>query len=250
MSAVFAVWQRNLLYFRYNLLVSMIWVFVEPIIMLFAIGYGVGGLIGDVDGLPYVEFFLPALMCSSGMMVSFYEGAYGSYTKLAKQKTFDGILMSPIMPNEMALGEIFWAASKGFLSGISVAAVGMLQGLFTSAWILPSFLYIAAICWIFATFGVWLACRAKNYDWFIYIQAGLVTPMLFFSGTYFPLGRLPLVLEYLAWLSPLTHAVAAVRSMFNGQLDWQLFGHFSVLILFCVVLTPVTIRRFERKLIV
>lgn len=250
MTGIISVWQRNFLYFRYNILVSLIWIFVEPIIMLFAIGYGVGGLIGDVEGVPYIEFFLPALMCSSGMMVSFFEGAYGSYTKLAKQKTFDGMLMSPIMPNEIAVGEILWAASKGFLSSMAVTLIAMLQGLFTTAWVLPSFLYIAITCWLFAAFGVWLACRAKSYDWFIYAQAGLITPMLFFSGTYFPLGRLPLMLEYLAWLSPLTHAVAAVRAMFNGHLDWLLLGHFGILILFSVAITPVAIRGLERKLIV
>lgn len=250
MTAIRAVWQRNFLYFRYNIWVAVLWIFVEPVLMLFAIGYGVGGLIGDVGGVPYIEFFLPALMCSSGMMISFFEGSYGTYSKLAKQKTFDGILMSPVMPNEIATAEILWASSKGFLSSLAVAVMAMLQGLFTSVWVLPSFFFIAGICWLSAAFGVWLACRAKNYDWFVYAQTGLITPMLFFSGTYFPLNRLPLLLEYIAWLSPLTHSVVAVRSMFNGQLDWFLFGHFGVLILFCVAITPVAVRSVERKLLV
>ncbi len=249
MSGVLAVWQRNFLYFRYTIWVTLLWVLLEPALMLFAIGYGLGSMIGEVNGIPYVEFFVPSLACFSGMVVSFFEAAYGGYTKLAKQKTYDGILLSPILPYEIALGEILWATSKGFLACMGVTFISAVQGLLTTAWVFPAFILMAMICWMSAAFGLWLAARAKNYDWFLYFQTGVIVPMMLFSGTYFPLNKLPIILEYLAWLSPLTHAVHAVRMLFNARIDVTLLGHFGVLLLFCVVITPLAIRRLDRRLV-
>ncbi len=250
MSGIIAVWQRNFLYFQYTVWVTLMWVLLEPALMLFAIGYGLGPMVGDIEGVPYVEFFFPSLMCFSGLMVSFFESAYGSYTKLAKQKTYDSMLLAPLLPYEIGIGEILWAASKGFLSCVGVALVGWVQGLLITVWVFPSFILMAMLCWMAAAFGMWLASRARNYDSFIYAQTGILTPMVLFSGTYFPLHRLPLALEYLAWLSPLTHAVYAVRALFNAQPNWTLLGSFGLLLIFCLFLTPLAIRRLESRLIV
>jgi lipooligosaccharide transport system permease protein len=46
-----------------------------------------------------------------------------------------------------------------------------------------------------------------------------ITPLFLFSGTFFPIERLPLFLQPLAWITPLYHGVAAARSLSLGQVE-------------------------------
>jgi lipooligosaccharide transport system permease protein len=57
-----------------------------------------------------------------------------------------------------------------------------------------------------------------------------ITPLFLFSGTFFPIEKLPLLLQPLAWLTPLYHGVAVARSLSLGQIEpLALFVHVSAL---------------------
>ncbi|MGE0631704.1 MAG: ABC transporter permease, partial [Pseudobdellovibrionaceae bacterium] len=68
------VWHRNFLYFRYSWKVSVFWIILEPLFYLGAIGYGLGAFVSNIQGISYVDWFFPGLLCSTAMMVSFFEG--------------------------------------------------------------------------------------------------------------------------------------------------------------------------------
>ncbi len=243
------VWQRNFLYFRYSIWVSLLWVIVEPILYLLAIGYGLGTLVGDVQGVSYVEFFTPALMVISAMLVVFFESTYSTYTKLTRQKTFDTVLLTSIGPDEVALGEILWAASKGLLSASGVALVAWSQGLIRPEHIVPSLAVVALMCWVFASIGVIFTSTARNYDWFLYAQTIFIMPMYLFAGTYFPLGILPELVQKIALFLPLTHAVMAVRSIVSGEVQASLFLNLAVLFVMAVFTTNYAVARMRAKLV-
>ncbi|MCB0384576.1 MAG: ABC transporter permease [Bdellovibrionales bacterium] len=245
---VWAVWLRNFLYFRHTVVISVFWVVFEPLLYLLAIGYGVGYFVGEIDGVPYSHFFFPALMATSGMFVSFFEGSYGGFTKLARQKTYNTILLSPIDASEIILGEILWAASKGFFSVLAVALVGMTQGLITTWLIFPTLLVLGMLCWVSSAFGLLMASYAKNYDWFVYAQSGFIIPMSLFSGTYFPLNHLPEAIHQAAYALPLTHAVMAARSLLQGDVGSTLFLNVGVLFALGFLLANWATSRMERRI--
>jgi len=245
---IWFVWLRNFLYFRYTLLLSTFWVIFEPTLYFLAIGYGVGHFIGEINGVAYSKFFFPALMASSGMFVAFFEGSYGGYTKLARQKTYATIILSPVEPSEIALGEIAWAASKGFFSVLAVAIVGLTQGLVETWLILPTLLILGMLCWISSAFGLLMTSYAKNYDWFIYAQSGFIIPMSLFSGTYFPLEHLPETIQSVAYVLPLTHAVMAARYLLQADICSTIFLNTGVLFVLGVLLSNWTTKRMERKI--
>ena len=93
-----AVWSRNFLYFKKTIMVSLFWIVLEPVIYLGAIGFGLGAFVSNMGGLSYIEFFFPALLCTTAMMVAFFEGTYGNYTKLTHQKTYATIMLTRVGP--------------------------------------------------------------------------------------------------------------------------------------------------------
>lgn len=249
-SALSRVWLRNYLYFRYTIWISVLWVFAEPLLYLFAIGYGLGQLVGEIQGRPYVEFFFPALMVSSSMMVAYFEGTYGTYTKLTRQKTFNTILLTPITSSEIVMGELLWVATKGFLSGLAVFLVASALGLIRIDIVLPLLALLVLVSLMFAGFGITMASFARNYDWFVYSQTGFIMPMYLFSGTYFPLESLPMGLQYVAWTLPLTHAVMASRDLLWGTWTSVTFLNIGFLFVFAVLLMNLSVARLQRKMIV
>lgn len=102
--------ERNLMVYRHAwlLLVSGA---VEPLFYLFAIGFGVGGLVGDVSAgsapqVSYAEFVAPALLAASAMNGAIYESTINIFSKLRYAKTYDAMLTTPMEPRDIAFGEV------------------------------------------------------------------------------------------------------------------------------------------------
>ncbi|OFZ18054.1 MAG: hypothetical protein A2Z20_08025 [Bdellovibrionales bacterium RBG_16_40_8] len=246
---VICVWRRNFLYFRYTLFTSLTWIFIEPLLYLFALGYGLGKFVTQIDGQNYAQFIAPAMMATSGMFVAFFEGTYSTYTKLTRQNTYQTIILTPISPDELVLGEILWVTSKAFISVVSVAIVLTVMGLVPIDSLLESLGVLLLMCWVFAAMGVWLATMAKSYEWFSYSQSGFITPMSLFCGTYFPLSQLPQVLKYFSYTLPLTHGLMSVRMFFAGEWNSMFFVNVGYLLMLGVILTNLASARLERKLV-
>lgn len=248
-KGAYLVWRRNFLYFRYTVFAALSWIFVEPLLYLVALGFGLGQFVDEIQGQSYAQFIAPALMGTTAMFVGFFEGAYGTFTKLTRQNTLHTIIIAPIGADEVTIGEIGWATTKAFLSVLAVGMVVVALGLVPVQQIIIPLLYLFLTCWVFAAFGVMLSTAAKSYDWFIYYQSGLITPMSLFCGTYFPLSELPYWLKGVAYALPLTHTMEAVRISLKGQLHPQMIINLIVLLVLGLSFTHIASARMQRKLI-
>jgi lipooligosaccharide transport system permease protein len=243
------VWSRNFLYFRKTWTVSLFWVVLEPVMYLGAIGFGLGAFVSNINGQSYVDFFFPALLCSTGMMVSFFEGTYGGFTKLTHQRTYSTIMLTRIGPEEIAFGELLWSGTKGYFSVCGVAFVAAFFGLIDTWRIIPALAILLILCWLFASIAMIMTTLARNYDSFIYSTSGFIVPMSLLSGTYFPLEQLPAGLKYVAYLFPLTHAVQAVRGVLHEGWSLKIGIHILVLLVAGLITMNIAIYRIRAKLL-
>jgi len=79
----------------------------------------------------------------------------------------------------------------------------------------------------------------------------VVIPLFLFSGTFFPISQLPLLLQYLAYATPLYHGVALCRDLTLGQVHaWVDIGHAAYLALWLLVGYLVGRRTFAKRLVV
>lgn len=248
-SGFLRVWSRNFLYFRKTWTVSLFWVLLEPLMYLGAIGFGLGTFVSNIGGHSYVDFFFPGLLCSTGMMVAFFEGTYGGFTKLTHQRTYATIMLTRIGPEEIALGELLWAGTKGYISVCGVALVAAFFGLIDTWRIIPALAILLLLCWLFASLAMIMTSYARNYDSFIYSTSGFIVPMSLFSGTYFPIDQLPTFLKYAAYLFPLTHAVQAVRGVLQDGFTTAVGIHVLVLLVLGVLAMNIAIYRIRGKLL-
>ena len=96
---------------------------------------------------------------------------------------------------------------------------------------------------MFSSIAMCFTAAAPNIDFFNYPSFLFITPMLFLSGTFFQLSRLPSAAQGIAKaVLPLTHIVNISRGVLNGHLEPILGLSPAVLVLVSLAwLIPVTI---------
>lgn len=245
-----AVWRRNWIQFKRGWLVSFFWTVIEPTFILAGLGFGVGSYIPSMDGVSYADFFLPALICNSAMMVAFFVSTYDGFSKLGYQNLFRFQITTPLSALDIANGEVLWAATKGMISAVGVLLVASVFGLARA----PEFILILPIVFLLAlvsaAFGFVVTTMVRNYEQIIYPTSGVIVPMSLFCGTYFPLGHLPSFVQWILWISPLTHAVRLSRDLVQGHYDWTLAINAIYLLAAFVIFQKIAVHRLEKKLII
>ncbi len=232
------VWLRNFWVWKKHIRASLIGNLGQPFLFLVAMGYGLGRNVPEINGLTYLQFIAPGLVASSVMYSAAFEATYGSYTRLATQKTFDAILMTPVTVYDLALGEIVWGATKGLISGLIMLGAIPLFGIVPSPWtplIIP-ILFLEGIT--FSSMGMVMTAKAPNYEFFNYFTSLLITPLFLFSGIFFPtdsLGRIPrIVVDCLPLSSPVELSRALCYGDIHSVTGLRLFVLVAYAIITCV----------------
>jgi lipooligosaccharide transport system permease protein len=115
------------------------------------------------------------------------------------------------------------------LSGTAILCVIALLGFVHSPlalWVLP-IVFLTGLA--FAGLGLIVNALAPSYDFFMYYFTLVITPMIFLSGVFFPLDQLPEAARWFAYVLPLSHAVALVRPLLNGEIPGHALLHVLVL---------------------
>ncbi|GIX24073.1 MULTISPECIES: ABC transporter permease [Caldimonas] len=219
---VWPVVQRNLLVWRKLAVPSLLGNIAEPLIVLVAFGYGLGALVGEVQGLPYIVFLASGSICMSTMYAASFEALYSAFSRMHVQKTWDGIMNAPVSLDDIVFAEMLWAALKALFSAVAIAAVLIALNISRAPTLLLAVPLLFVVGITFASVALVFNALARNYDFFTYYFTLVLTPMTFLSGVYFPLEQLPPVLQSVARVLPLTAAVEIVRPLVVGQwpADW------------------------------
>jgi len=244
----FAVWRRNYLVWRKLAFASMFGNLADPMIYLFGLGFGLGLMVGHVDGVSYIAFLAAGTVSSSVMMSASFEAMYSGFSRMHVQRTWEGIMHTPLSLGDIVLAEIVWAASKAVLSGVAIMLVTAALGYasFPSMLIALPVILLAGLA--FASLAMIVTALAPSYDFFMFYQTLLLTPMLLLSGVFFPVTQLPAAAQKITLILPLAHAVALIRPAMLGRPIDHAALHLLVLGAYVVVPFAIASVLFRRRL--
>jgi lipooligosaccharide transport system permease protein len=246
--------QRNLLVYRHTWMVIFSG-FFEPLFYLLGIGFGLGSLVPAAGGVSYAAFVAPALLASSCMNGAITDGFFNIFFKLHYQKTYEGILATPMRVADVALGEMVWALGRGSLYAAGFLAVVLVLGETTGQRMLLSASAAAAFpaailaAASFSSMAICLASVVRKVQDFDLVMGLLVIPMFLFAGTFVPLDQYPAAARWVVQVMPLYHAVAMLRQLMTGSIDWTIALHAAYLVVLGTVAFFVAMWRLERKLV-
>jgi lipooligosaccharide transport system permease protein len=214
------------------------------------VGLGLGRYINQMEGVRYIVFLATALPITSAMFTSAYECTFGTFVRMEFQKSYDGLIAAPVTVEDIFVGEILWAGTKGLFFSACVVLVMSLFGAIP----MPMGLLAVPIGFLtgamFGALSLLVTSFVRNINHFNFYFTGLLSPMFFFSGTVFPLDSLPRGLRPVAELLPLTHAVRLARGTAILNLSWILLVDLAFLVVVTIVAAYVAIRRLRGRIVV
>lgn len=243
-----AVWKRNARVWRKLAGPALLGNIGEPLLYLVALGFGLGAFVGEVEGMDYITFLASGFVCASVMNTASFEGIYSAYTRMAVQETWTAMLYTPLDVRDILLGEAFWAASKSVLSATFILIVAAFLGAvhdWQVIWVLPIALLTGVT---FAGMALVVTAISRSYDFFLYYFTLLLTPMLLFSGVFFPIEGMPPMVQQAAGALPLTHAIDMVRPLMTGQPVEGVLVHILILLAYAVAALVLAGYLIERRL--
>jgi len=242
--------QRNLLVWKKLALPSLLGNIAEPLIILVAFGYGLGALVGRVNDLPYILFLASGSICMSTMYAASFEAMYSAFSRMQIQKTWESILNAPIALDDIVFAEMLWAGIKALITATAIALVVVVLGISRTPMLLLALPLLFLVGLTFAAIALVFNALAKGYDFFTYYFTLVLTPMTFLSGVYFPVEQMPVGLQRVAAMLPLSAAVELVRPLVIGVWPTRWLQPLAVLLAYAAVgfwiALALTRRRFYR----
>lgn len=202
--------------------------FLDPLLYLAAIGFGLGAYIGSVQyngtTVPYAAFVIPGLLTVSAMNGAIYDSTWNVFFKIVFGKQYSVMLTTPLTPVNVVVGEVLLATGKGTLYA---AAFLLILPFFGTPLTWASMAALAAAALIsfgLASLGIALTSYITSLPQMEWISFA-VLPMFMLSGTFFPTTLYPDWLQAVITASPLWQGIELVRSLMLGASGWQTISH-------------------------
>ena len=251
MTGALRVLEHNLIVYRRTWKGSVFMSFVSPILFLAAMGFGLGSLISrgpvrTVDGLSYLVFLAPGLLVATAMQSGYVETTYPIMARIQWERTYEGMLATPLRVLDLLAGEFGWLAFRLGLGSVAFFLVMLLFGTVHS-WLGVLAIMVSVLTGLAfaAPILAWSATRRTDNS-FALIGRFLITPLFLLGGVFFPIHQLPQLVQGIAWLTPLAHGVALARSLSVGVLPPSAGIHLAVLLLYTaagIIAARITLQR-------
>jgi lipooligosaccharide transport system permease protein len=254
---VLLVVEHSWVWYRRNWRATAVSSILQPLMFLLAFGVGFGslvqgsgGVVAATGGADYLVWLAPALLAVSAVQTAAFESSYPVLSGFKWQRHYHGMTAGPVSPAQVAMGHIAWVALKTAGAGVIYIGVIAVFGGVASPGIvvslLASVLTGAAMAALVAAFSATLENEGNAFS---VLFRFVVIPMTLFSGTFFPVDRLPGWVQPVAWVSPLWHGTEIARAAALER--WQplaALGHTAYLLALLVLGAVLAARLFTRRL--
>ncbi len=245
MRAIGVLWLRQLK--RYSRARSrMIGALGQPILFLFALGYGFGPIFARAGAGDYLQFVAPGIIA----MGIIFNAVFGGI-EIIWDRQFGFLketLVAPVPRLAIVLGRTLGGATTAMLQGTIVLVICLIAGFHVREPLLVPlvlvFMFLIAL--VFAAIGTAIGSVLKDMQGFQLIMNFLVMPLFFFSNALFPLTGLPPALRAIVRLNPLSYGVAGMREALAGSASLGMLTDLAVLTALAAVLLGVSSFLFSR----
>jgi ABC-2 type transport system permease protein len=219
LAAVQVVWKRELIGFWRNR-TRMVVTFVQPLLFLFVLGTGLSGLTRGSIGsdISFRTFIFPGVIAMTALMPSYF--AAGSIVFDREYGFLREMLVAPIRRGSIVVGKCLGGATIATAQVLVVIALaGTAHVPYDPVLLLEMVGIVLLLSFTLVAGGVMAAARITQFQSFMAVVQLVMFPLMFLSGTLFPLRGLPTWLAVVTRLDPITYAVDPLRRVVFSHLD-------------------------------
>jgi len=217
-----AIWRRDMLVLRRNILSELVAVVAYPLTIYLAFGIGMKGYIGLVGGVPYSLFIAPGLITMTAVNAAYSESVWSLWFHRRVQYTIDSYRVTPISVSEIVVGKILSGFSHGLVKGLGVGLVifSITPFRFPPAHLLAYLAFLVPGSAFFSCAGVICGTIMDKPETIGRVEAIFIMPLIFMSGLFFPLSSYPA--DLIPWVRALP-----TTALFEGARQALVGGGFA-----------------------
>ncbi len=187
------------------------------------------------DDFDYIDFFAPGIIAMSVMTTALF-GTVTMNTELRQKGILRKLATTPLSRSEWLLANILYQLCMALLSTISIIAIGMI--LFGLNPHINLFLPLFVLLNVFAFSGIGMLITrfVKEAESAHAAANAIMFPMMFLSGTFFPLETMPDFLQTFARFLPLFYVNEGLRAAMITLDEGTLITSTIVLVVLAIVI--------------
>ena len=185
---------------------------------------GNGEAVAGVMNVDYLTFMCAGVISATILFTNIYGGFILLFDK--NWGIFREILASPMSRKDLIIGIAMSGITKSWIQAIIVIVFGLILGVsfFTGKGALEIVISLAGILVFIALFAIafisissFIAMKMDSPEGFQGVSTLLTMPLFFVSNALYPATGLPVVLQQIAEINPLTHLTAGIRYFAIGE---------------------------------
>jgi ABC-2 type transport system permease protein len=199
-----------------------------PLLFLVIFGAGFGNVIGSLaPGVDFIQFMYPGIVAMTVLTSSLFAGVSVVWDR--EFGFLREILVAPIGRTGIVLGKAIGATLTGLLQVFIMLLLAPVLGVTLSPELVLGLIPIVVILALgLSGLGILIASFMTSQQGFQLLIQLLIFPLIFLAGVFFPVNNVPVWLEVVSKVNPLTYGVDAIRQLFlgsNAALGVTVFGH-------------------------
>ena len=181
----------------------------------------------------YIDFLIPGLIGFS-ILVSPMFAMVNITSEYKKTKLFKQLSLTPLHKMEWLASKVAWyiiLSVISFLLLVAVGTIGFGAHITLTIWLIP-FLILGPM--LFCSLGMLVGTISKSVESASVLGNIITFPMMFLSGTFFPLSTMPQYLQNFAHVLPLFYVVEGLNNV-------MVYGNYTAALVDLGVLTIITV---------
>lgn len=246
-NTIYALWRREMTRLRRSPS-RIVGSLAMPLFFLVFLGFGFSSL--DLGGIPasidYIQYLVPGII---GMTMLFSSSFAGLSVLWDKEHGFlKEVMVAPSSRLSIVLGRIAGGGTMSIIQGLMIMILSLLFGFQINSLVgIPiALVFLGLISVTFIGMGMIFASNMHDAQGFGLVMNLVIFPLFFLSGALYPVQNLPLPLQYLAHINPLTYGIDGLRASLIGVSSYSTIINLAALTFFAAVLVGLGTYYFNR----
>lgn len=213
LRGIYTIWLRDVIRFSRNR-ARIVASLGQPLLFLFVFGAGLSPAMGTMasGNLKFEQFMFPGILAMAVLFTAIFAAV-----SIVWDREFGflkEVMVAPVSRVAVALGKLAGGSTVAMFQGSLVLLFAPLLGIKLSldqALILIGLMLLLAL--VMSALGILVAARQRSMEGFQVIMNFIMLPMFFLSGAFFPLNGVPIWMEVLAKVNPVTYGVDPLRQV-------------------------------------
>ena len=209
----YTIWYRDVVRFKRDR-VRMFSSLGMPVVYLFVFGSGLSPAMAEMGGgrIDFKQFMFPGVLTMTVLFTSVF-----SAVSIVWDREFGflkEVMVAPVSRVAVALGKVAGGSTVSLFQGLIVLLLAPVLGVDLSISQIVTLIGLMILLAVMMTaLGILIAARQTSMEGFHMMMNFVLLPMFFLSGAFFPLRGIPIWMEVLSKLDPVTYDVDPLRQV-------------------------------------